>query len=177
LAFARRNPQKRAVRKFIIFEYPRVRISYLINSNFAAARHVKMTDPRAKTSDPAALAAAIAAACKGLVYVSETDAPVEPFSIENADGKPVPALLESEFGDGRAGDIDSFFARLTVEQPWHTPLQQRAVKKYRTLRNLLLKNLENVSTYRFGRIRVEILVAGRDAAGNVQGIKTRAVET
>ena len=80
-------------------------------------------------------------------------------------------------GEHAEGDFEQFFTRLTADQSWHTPLQTRAVKKFRSLRTLLRSNLTELSVHRFGRIRIDILVVGRDAAGNVAGIRTRAVET
>lgn len=124
------------------------------------------------------LEASIARSCIGLVYVSETDAPIEPFFVQNAADEPIADVLKKQFsGECSEADADDFFARLTTDQEWHTPLQKRTVKKFRALRNLLRSNLTDLRVYRFGRIRVDILAVGRDANGDLAGIQTRAVET
>jgi hypothetical protein len=151
---------------------------YLLDSKFDIDEHVKMTEMMANSDDPAALMAAIANACKGLVYISETDARIEPFFVQNLAGEPISPLLKKEFpGDCVEADFDEFFGRLTADEAWHTPLQKRTVKKFRTLRNLLRSSLKDLRVYRFGRIRIDILAVGRDAKGNVAGIRTKAVET
>ncbi|MEP7214272.1 MAG: nuclease A inhibitor family protein [Acidobacteriota bacterium] len=133
-----------------------------------------MTDPH----DPKALAAAIGVACKGLVYMSETDAPIEPFFVQNVGDEPIADILKKHFsGECSEADPDEFFARLTADQDWHTPLQKRTVKKFRALRNVLRSNLADLRIYRFGRIRIDILVVGREVTGDLAGIQTRAVET
>ena len=137
-----------------------------------------MTDKAPNSFDRTPLAAAIANACKGLVYVSETDAGIEPFFAEDDGGETAQAILKKEFsGEYAEQDFEQFFARLTADQAWHTPLQKRTVKKFRSLRSLLRSNLTELSVHRFGRIRIEILVVGRDADRNLAGIRTRSVET
>ena len=128
-----------------------------------------------------ALAAAIEAACRGLVYVSETDAPVVPFRAEIGSGEPAAAVIEklkAEHGGAcETVRFDEFFAKLTKDQPWHTPLQTRMVKKYRALKNLLISSLDNLAVYKFGRVRREIFVVGTDKRGDLAGVRTRSVET
>lgn len=127
------------------------------------------------------LVQAIATACFGLVYISETDAPIEAFLRPGNHETPwaeLMAALEKEFGtDSKEISVEEFFGRLTTEDDWNTPVQRRAAKKFHTLRKLLEKSLSDLHVFRFGRIRIEIVVAGRDANGNLAGIKTKSVET
>lgn len=126
------------------------------------------------------LVAAIRLACRGLVYISETDAEIMPFFLSAA-GQPLSAMIErldAEYGGKRKNsDFEIFFAGLTREQPWHTQKQKLNVKKFRSLQVLLQSNLENLRVYRYGRISIDILVIGQDADNNLAGIKTKAVET
>jgi hypothetical protein len=45
------------------------------------------------------------------------------------------------------------------------------------LQKLLEENLEDLIVLRTGRIQIDIYVVGLDAAGNLAGIQTKAVET
>jgi hypothetical protein len=137
-----------------------------------------MTENTTDPYDQIPLASAIGNACKGLVYVSETDAPIEPFFVQNPAGEPAAEVLKNLIpGECAEADFEEFFARLTKDQDWHTLMHRRTVKKFRTLRNLLRSNLTDLCVYRFGRVRIDILAVGRDANGNLAGIRTRAVET
>jgi hypothetical protein len=138
---------------------------------------VSGTDPNKKIE----LRAAIEIACRGLIYVSETDAPIVPFFREKPSGESLSETREKikkEFGgECSQGPFEEFFSRLARDQTWHTPLQKRTVKKFRALRDLLRSNLTELAVYKLGRVRVDILVIGIDERGHVAGIHTRAVET
>jgi hypothetical protein len=140
-----------------------------------------MTGSRANSGESGALLTAITVACKGLVYTSESDYPVEPFFVGNSSKLPPQDLVDEtkrKFkGKFAEADFDQFFARLTKDQPWHTSLKKREVKKFRALRNLLKTNLKNLRVFRYGDIQVDIIVFGEDADGDLVGIKTRSIET
>jgi hypothetical protein len=120
-------------------------------------------------------------ACEKLIYISETDSPVEPFldsaideitkdSVAKALGrKPAEALEEIE--------LHTFFEKLTRDRDWHTDAQQLLTKRFAELEKLLTENLDDCKVFRFGTIRIDILVAGRDGEGNLAGVRTVAVET
>jgi len=119
--------------------------------------------------------------CDGLIYISETDAPVTPFVGARADavnaetivsqaGLPVDEPVEEK-------DVRVFFSRLTKIKTWHTPADRERAKKFLELEKLLEENLRDLKVFKVGRIRIDIYAVGIDAAGNLAGIKTRAVET
>lgn len=120
----------------------------------------------------------IAELCGSLVYISETDEPVEPFFQE---GEFPDTLLAderrmSESGIKAAGP-DEFFDKLTRERDWHNADDKKRVAGFRRLESYMKKNLRDLAFYRIGRIRIDMYVVGLDEDGNTVGIKTRAVET
>ena len=129
----------------------------------------------------ATLSADLDAACDGLVYISETDAPVRPFFRERgtAGGSATAQeKLESETAMAcRRTDVDEFFGRLIRTEEWHTPAQRLNAEKFRLLKDLLVSRLSDLGVYKCGTIRVKIFVVGNDRDGNIAGIETEAVET
>ena len=55
-----------------------------------------MTEKVTNLHDRPSLPAAITNACKGLVYVSETDAAIEPCFVEDAGGGPIAPVLKKD---------------------------------------------------------------------------------
>lgn len=119
-------------------------------------------------------------ACEGLVYVSETDAPIELFFDSSMNEPSANELLQrlgkQEESASESVNVEDFFARLTLAKEWHTKEQARNVLKFKKLQRLLEKELENMRVIRIGKIRVEIYVIGKSTDGIV-GIKTFSVET
>ena len=119
--------------------------------------------------------------CKNLIYISETDSPVRPFmdsKIESITSNSVARAL------GRVStepvervDIQVFFEKLTRSREWHRATQKTTAELFGRLEKLLTENLEDASVFRFGTIRIDIFVVGKDARGNLSGVKTKAVET
>lgn len=116
-------------------------------------------------------------ACDGLSFISETDAPIVP--VEAFVGSSVKDFVEESAGGERVKvfPVGSFFDRPTTEQEWHTDADRERVRRFRRLRKIILDNLDDVMTYRAGKIRVEIFVLGTDREGKLAGIRTRSVET
>lgn len=120
-------------------------------------------------------------ACEGLVYISETDAPIEVFfrdEVKEPTAKELLRLL------GRTDEIatessnpEDFFQRLTRAKEWHTKEQTKTVNRFKKLQQLLEKELDDIHVVRTGKIRIEIYVIGKNKNGEVAGIKTFAVET
>lgn len=119
--------------------------------------------------------------CKGLFYISETDAPVDLFDLEDLPKQERKDLQEkfeaTERSDERHVTIDDFFQRLAAEKDWHTPAQKASAKKYRRLWKIFSDELSDPKVYRVGAIRIDIYVVGFAEDGAMIGIRTRAVET
>lgn len=112
--------------------------------------------------------ATLTAVTVGVLYPSETDAPMEPF-VWPAGLNTVRELRYHAHVAAkvtvRAVSLQQFLGEL-VEEPAFALLAQ-------TLRS----TLQGIRVYRCGRLEVTYYVVGTDAAGRLAGIKTRAVET
>ena len=125
--------------------------------------------------------AVISRACDGLVYISETDAPVTPVDLGTADSIDVEIILQragmkvgTEVGEV---DAEKFFTKLTAIKEQQSDAQKKRAKKFLALQQVLEKHLRSLKVYRFGKIRIDILIVGLDDAGQILGVRTNAVET
>jgi hypothetical protein len=120
-------------------------------------------------------------ACEGLVYISETDSPIEVFFKDDIKEPTAKYLLKSlERADETATESsnpEDFFKRLTQAREWHTEEQTKTVSRFKKLRQVLERDLDDIRVIRIGRIRIEIYVIGKSKNGEVAGIKTFSVET
>ena len=123
----------------------------------------------------------IAAVCDGLIYVSETDAPVVPFAASAATEITREAILHESGRDANEPiemiGFDDLFARLTAIKDWFGERETRRAQKYLELKWLLDASLSELKVFRIGAIRLSIFVVGKDKNGCVMGITTTAVET
>lgn len=127
------------------------------------------------------LKAAIEAACDDLFYISETDAPIRAILVTDATEMTL-SYVVAELTKSPAEEADQFpatdvFEKLTRKRDWHTARDKERVRRFEVLRDLLKNNLKDLSYFRSGKTKVEILVLGFDAEGNIAGIRTMAVET
>ncbi len=123
----------------------------------------------------------ISRACEGLVYISETDAPVTPVDLGAADSINGEIILQRV--GLKAGtkisemDVKIFFAKLTTIKEGQSESQKTRAKMFLALGKVLEKNLHSLKVYRFGKIRIDILIVGLDDSGHILGVRTVAVET
>jgi hypothetical protein len=118
-------------------------------------------------------------ACGGLVYISESDAEIEPILVEKDRSLSVEDLIEKT-ASSRAIETKpaaEFFERLTRDREWHGEAERRNVGRFRDLERIIFDNIADLRMFRVGRIRVDIFVLGHDTEGNIAGIRTNAVET
>ncbi len=119
--------------------------------------------------------------CKGLIYISETDAAVTPFVGEPTDtmsannilqqtGKPLDEPIEEI-------DLNEFFGRLTSMRDWYGEPEKARAKKFLELKTLLEVNLRQLKVFKTGTIQRDIYIVGIDSNGCLMGVKTNAVET
>lgn len=119
----------------------------------------------------------ITAACAGLIYTSETDAPVLPFALPS-DGANDDMILEKlSASASQAASVDPFFDRLTTKREWFGKSEIEIAAKFARLQKLLDENLSDLKLVRIGRLELSIVIAGRDSEGRLMGITTKAVET
>ena len=123
----------------------------------------------------------ISRSCEGLVYISETDEPITAFLSERrADEKPEKTLLQLSTKTNEQAEelnFDNFFERLTGEKDWHGAKEKERVQKFRALKKTLEDNLTQLKVLKFGRVRKDIFVVGRDKDNRLLGVRTESVET
>lgn len=139
----------------------------------------KKTESRGHENDD--LADRIREACCGLVYISETDAPIEFF-----EGGVVKKLTKKTVSEqaghpsnsrAEESDFDKFFARLTRAEDWHPSERKADAKRFAKLKKILEEELTDLSVFKIGKIQLDIYAVGLDKDGRLIGIKTKAVET
>ena len=111
------------------------------------------------------------AAAKGLLWPSETDAPIEAFVWPCSGGAPDEAALRANAGIEEGAPVE----RITLAQLAKTiPKESRA--EFKPLLDALGK-LKNTTVFKVGEIEIAVYVVGRTADGQFAGIKTEVVET
>lgn len=119
-------------------------------------------------------------ACRGLVFISETDADIEPFVCGETRSRSLRSYLDALQVDGKAVEevpFANFFDRLTTEKDWHRALDKKRTRQFSKLREVLEESLVDLRVIRVGRIRIDIYIVGIDANGRLAGVKTNAIET
>jgi len=117
----------------------------------------------------------------GLIYVSETDAEIVPFTGEKAtevtsdeirhqSGTPADVAIETV-------DAGPFFERLTQIKDWFGDAEKKRAGRFANLQDELAANLNDLKVLRIGKIRVDIYIVGIDKDGRLAGVRTKAVET
>ncbi len=120
-------------------------------------------------------------ACRGLIFISETDASVIPVF----GGTPVDSSTSAWLAAAGAGkrtpiaetDPDRFFDRLKTHKEWFDARQKVNANGFAKLERILKAELNGLKIFRLGKIKIEIYMIGIDSRGMITGVKTRAVET
>lgn len=119
--------------------------------------------------------------CDGLVFISESDHPVEPFRIRQGSVDAKAALMKyAGLDENTRAEVvtpAAFFDRLTRNEEWFGDAERKTAKRFAELYELLAGSLRDLSVYRFGDISIQIFVAGRDPSGEIVGVRTQSVET
>lgn len=131
--------------------------------------------------DESELIKEISAAVDGLVYISETDAPIFPFTGRQSIGEKKDVLL-AEIGldpdtEVEERGFDEMFARFVTIKEWFNDRQREDAVRFQMLKTLLEENLTDLTVFKIGTIRREIFFVGVDSDGRLTGIRTTAVET
>ncbi|MDQ4123181.1 MAG: nuclease A inhibitor family protein [Acidobacteriota bacterium] len=123
-------------------------------------------------------------ACEGLFYISETDAEFEAFvwktdkPIDEISGEIV-LKLAGEKPNAKVAEktLDDFFKHPTEMQDWFGDEEKAQVEKYLKLKDLLATKLKNTKVFKVGDVQINIYIVGIGGEGNLEGVKTKAVET
>ena len=123
----------------------------------------------------------ITAVCEGLIYVSETDAPVTAFAAKDTAEITREAILHESGRDANAQiemvAFNDLFDRLTAIKDWFGERETTRAERYLKLKELLEASLTELKVFRVGAVRIDIFVVGVDKNGCVMGVTTTAVET
>jgi hypothetical protein len=124
---------------------------------------------------------AIEIACEGLIYISETDAPIIPF-IDGTTADIKTEIIRQHVGAAADVPIEErnfteFFDRLTSIKDWYGKKEIARAKKFFELKTLLEENLCDLKVFRIGSRSIDIFVLGTGANGTLMGVTTKAVET
>jgi hypothetical protein len=120
-------------------------------------------------------------ASKGLLFLSETDAPFEvihwqtqgeltPMKVLQLTNHPPDAPLEMR-------TVDEFFAIVTAEEDWHDQEERETVQRFQNLVSVLKQNLSQLQVYRVGNTNIDAYIVGVADGGEWAGLSTKLVET
>ncbi|MEG4857141.1 nuclease A inhibitor family protein [Microcoleus sp. K1-B6] len=120
-------------------------------------------------------------ASKGLLFLSETDAPFEVIHWQ-AQGELTPAKLlqlTKHLPDApvELRTVDEFFSIATQEEDWHDEEEQETAKRFQNLVSVLKQNLSQLQVYRVGSIEIDVYIVGVTDGGGVAGLSTKLAET
>ncbi|PTX15022.1 nuclease A inhibitor-like protein [Pontibacter mucosus] len=116
---------------------------------------------------------------EGLLYVSETDAPLEAVHFPASFGA-APTAREVAAWAGKEGTVENmelgtFFRPMITNT--ETTEDRETAARFQSLQAYLEQHLDEVKVYRIGRRRITALVLGRADTGDWIGVKTEVVET
>jgi Nuclease A inhibitor-like protein len=120
-------------------------------------------------------------ACRGLTFISETDAEIDPVFGGQTDSSSNAAMLAAVGAPDKKpieeADPDRFFSRLTTHEEWFDAREKINANGFAKLESILRTELRDLKILRLGKIMIDIYMIGIDTDGNVAGAKTKAIET
>jgi hypothetical protein len=123
--------------------------------------------------------AELAGAAEGLLFMSESDYPLEPLRLE---GGPDDARLRELAGASAdapvtAATLEEFFRAAAAEPAWKGGAELDSARRFQALARALRENLSDVRAYKVGRVNMPVYILGRSPSGSWLGLSTRVVET
>jgi hypothetical protein len=115
---------------------------------------------------------------KDLLFPSESDFPLEPFTWESATISPETILLRSQKPADTAIaaiTLEDFFAPVVTDEDWFEDEDRAIAQRFRDLQ-AAIATLENVQVFRLGKIEIDVYIVGAIGA-DVVGLKTTVIET
>ena len=124
---------------------------------------------------------ALRKAVKGLLFMSEKDAPFKVVTLKVDDSLTAAnvAALVDRPADSPVEEVSApkFFADLTHAQKWHAEDDKATVRRYQDLAILIREQLTDVKVFKVGQVKVRILIAGKTSDGQWIGLETDSLET
>jgi hypothetical protein len=121
--------------------------------------------------------------CTGLLYPSESDAPIDVYVWRTAEQGAMTLdniafhLHHPEDVLISESDAAEFFEGVTDVYEWHTPEEVQETLQFQKLRDLFFANVTKPVQVWFGENKVDVLVIGRSSQGDYVGLRTFIVET
>lgn len=117
-------------------------------------------------------------AAAGLLMMSESD---HPFTYFNAEADHIDESLVLSLAGKPAG---TFIEKITIDHllrnmanPLSGSVDSQTAQKFINLSDSLKQELTDLSVYRVGEIRIEVLIIGLTAEGKAAGMRTVLIET
>ncbi len=118
-----------------------------------------------------------------LFYISESDAPVKPFTGGRAEAVTVDNLLKEIKGDSKNQSIteitpEEFFEPLTKIRDGASERETEYAERFGRIREMLDENLLDVKVFKLGNdCKKDIYIVGLDRDNTLTGVQTQATET
>ncbi|MGV3642118.1 MAG: nuclease A inhibitor family protein [Adhaeribacter sp.] len=125
----------------------------------------------------------LAAAATGLLFISESDYPLEPVVVASPGWSgPVADALLQHLGlpagtPVQEQDLAYFLRNHTRRDAGFSPERLERARQFGHLQQVLEQELRDIKVYRVGQIQVQAFILGRDARGQLAGLKTTQIET
>ena len=124
----------------------------------------------------------LARAAHGLLFMSESDYPLEPFRLDARGPEPDLARLRQLAGAPADARVEvttpeKLFAVAAGQQPWKGEAELSTARRFRRLLGVLGAELGDLRVYRVGEVNIAVYVLGRSPSGSWLGLSTRVVET
>ncbi|MFN9869022.1 MAG: nuclease A inhibitor family protein [Pseudanabaena sp.] len=115
---------------------------------------------------------------KDLLFPSESEYPLEPFTWESTSLTPETILTRSQKPADTLIEsitLEEFFAPVTTDEDWFDDEDRQVAQRFRDLQ-AAIATLENVQVFRLGKIEIDVYIVG--AIGpDLIGLKTTVIET
>lgn len=117
---------------------------------------------------------------KGLMYMSEKDAPFQVFSYEEKGEINLKRFLQKVNHSGETAEevkLESFFAGLTQDQKWHSADEKAVTQRFINLVKVLKESLDGIKVIKTGQAKKKVYIVGQTKDGSWAGLQTEALET
>ena len=115
---------------------------------------------------------------KDLLFPSESDFPLEPFTWESATITPEIILTRSKKPADTAIEsinLEDFFAPVMTDEDWFDDEDRQVAQRFRDLKTAIA-TLENVQVFKVGTIEIDVYIVGA-IGSDLVGLKTTIIET
>ena len=125
----------------------------------------------------------IKAAAKGLLFMSESDYPLDVFIPDTQPAGSITDIVILDWAQKQSGspiekqELAYFFRNQVRDLPEHGSEEKGRAERFRNLQKVLQEELIDVTVYRVGTTQITALIIGKTKAGNYAGLKTTLIET